>query len=32
MIERWIESASAAGLIAVSEDQYRSLALTAVPC
>jgi hypothetical protein len=29
LIERWIESACAAGLIAVSEDQYRTLALTA---
>jgi ATP-dependent DNA helicase RecQ len=30
VIERWIESACAAGLIAVSEDQYRTLTLTAV--
>jgi len=28
LIERWIESACAAGLIAVSEDQYRTLTLT----
>ena len=28
LIERWIESASAAGLIAVSEDEYRTLTLT----
>jgi len=28
LIEQWIESASAAGLIAVSEDQYRTLTLT----
>jgi ATP-dependent DNA helicase RecQ len=27
-IERWIESACATGLIAVSEDQYRTLTLT----
>ncbi|MBI4262917.1 MAG: RecQ family zinc-binding domain-containing protein [Acidobacteria bacterium] len=30
LIERWIESACAAGLIAVSEDQCRTLTLTAV--
>jgi superfamily II DNA helicase RecQ len=29
LIERWIESACAAGLIALSEDHYRTLALTA---
>jgi ATP-dependent DNA helicase RecQ len=28
LIERWIESACAAGLIAVSRDQYRTLSLT----
>jgi hypothetical protein len=28
LIERWIESACAAGLIAVSGDQYRTLTLT----
>ena len=30
LIERWIESACAAGLIAVSADRYRTLTLTAV--
>lgn len=29
-IERWIESACAAGLIAMSADQYRTLTLTAL--
>jgi ATP-dependent DNA helicase RecQ len=28
LIERWIESAGAAGLVAVSEDQYRTLTVT----
>jgi hypothetical protein len=28
LIERWIESACAAGLIAVSADRYRTLTLT----
>jgi hypothetical protein len=30
LIERWIESACAAGLIAASTDQYRTLTLTAL--